>query len=58
MLITKDQQLINEAKGYKSSEWVLVDGLISEAESEEAKEQLRRTRNRLYRLEEFEAGLL
>lgn len=54
----KDKQLIAKANSLNCIDWSLIDGLIEQAETEEAKEKLRTIRNYKYHLEEFKAGIL
>jgi hypothetical protein len=49
-----DFKLINEAKNLHSSEWCyIVQKLMPQAESDEARAELRRLSSRLYHIEEL-----
>ena len=53
----KDKQLIAKANSLNCIDWSLIEGLIEQAETEEAKERLRTIRNDKYHLEEYKCGL-
>ena len=53
-----DKELIEEADRLDPIDWGCVSKLIKKADSEEAKNVLRRIRNTLYHREEYSAGLL
>lgn len=54
----RDKDLIERAWSVHFTEWFLIDELINQAESEEAKERLRTIRSFKYHREEFSAGCL
>ena len=54
----KDKKLIKKANEYCAIQWFKVDELIEQAESEEAKNELRTISSRLYHQEEYFEGLL
>lgn len=53
-----DQHLINQALKVPYTDWEIVDGMIDQARSDEAKEELRAIRNRLIHKEEYYGGIL
>lgn len=58
MNATFDEELIKQAENLHYTEWYLVDGLITQAQSEETRVKLRHIKSRLYHREEYKAGLL
>lgn len=54
----KDKELIAKANTIRYQDWYLVGDLITQAESDEAKEELRFIRSSLYHREEYAAGML
>lgn len=54
----RDKDLIERAWSVHFTEWFLIDELIDQAESEEARERLRTIRSFKYHREEFSAGCL
>lgn len=54
----KEKQLIAKANSLNCIDWSLIDGLIEQAETEEAKERLKTIRSYKYHLEEYKAGIL
>lgn len=54
----KDKKLIAQARATNCIFWSSIDELIEQAESPEAKEQLRVIRNSKYHIEEYKSGLL
>lgn len=53
----KDKELIKQAWAISCFDWYEIDGLIEQAESPEAKEELRTVRNHKYHMEEYKSGL-
>lgn len=53
----KDIDLILKARATNSKDWSIIDELIEQAESPEAKEHLRVIRNSKYHMEEYKSGL-
>lgn len=53
----KDKALIEKAWKISCFEWNEIDSLIEQAESPEAKEELKVIRNHKYHLEEYKCGL-
>lgn len=54
----KDKELISKAWGMCCTQWNLIEGMIDEAESDEAKERLRVIAVSKYHREEAMAGCL
>jgi hypothetical protein len=55
----KDRQLIKEAKSIPHVDWgYIISELIPQAESQEAKSELRSRANYLYHLDEYGVGAL
>jgi len=53
-----DKNLIVKAKNLHCSDWHLCEELASQAESEEAKQEIRRLGKKLYHREEAAGGML
>lgn len=53
-----DQSLIDKARRIHFSEWDLIDGLIDQAESENARERLKSIQKQKYHREELSCGYL
>lgn len=53
-----DKELIDEARYYPPSYWGDIDELIEQADTEEAKEKLRRIQISLYHADEYRSGML
>lgn len=53
-----DQKLVSMAKSLHCSDWHLCEELASKAESEEAKEEIRKQGKRLYHKEEAAGGMI
>lgn len=54
----KDKNLIRKANACWAIEWFKVEEMVEQAESEEAKNELRTISSRLYHQEEYFEGLL
>lgn len=54
----KDKQLIKQAESISYVDWHIVDDLMVQADSEEAKSKLKSIRSHLYHTEEYYAGCL
>lgn len=52
----KDKMLVEKARNISCFDWSEIDNLIEQAESQEAKENLRVIRNMKYHLEEYLNG--
>lgn len=58
MLTEKDKELIRKAQYIQPMYFYMVDELIEQADTEEAKERLNSIRSTLYHIDEYEAGIL
>lgn len=58
MMTERDRQLIKWAKAMPDELWYEIGDYIDEAETEEAREQLRGIRRWLYRQEECRCGII
>lgn len=54
----KDKSLIDKAREIHFTEWFLIDDLIDQAESDEARSQLKSIRSSKYHREEYSCGCL
>ncbi|MBR5271817.1 MAG: hypothetical protein IKU25_00255 [Clostridia bacterium] len=57
-MTAKDKELIEKAWGIHCTQWYMIEGMIDEAESDEAKERLRVIAVSKYHREEAMAGCL
>lgn len=58
MMTDKDKELIDRAYGISPMYFYMVDDLIAQADTEDAKERLRAIRSSLYHLDEYESDIL